>query len=203
MAHTMTSPVALTESAADSTEAEGEAWSFSASVFAYLVPDDRDYVQPTLVATRGRLLLVGRYNYEDFNTGSAWIGWSFNLGDELALEFAPMVGLVFGGTNGVAPGYMGSLSWRELELYSESELVFDTDNSFDDFFYNWSELTLTPRAWFRFGGVIQKTEAYESDREVQRGLLAGFSYRRVDGSTYVFNPDDHKPVVVLALGWRF
>jgi hypothetical protein len=203
MAHTMTSAAALTESATDSTGAEGEAWSFSASVFVYLVPDDRDYLQPTFVATRGRLQLVVRYNYEDFNTGSAWIGWNFNLGDELALELAPMAGLVFGGTNGIAPGYMGSLSWRKLELYSESELVFDTENSFDDFFYNWSELTLAPTAWFRFGGVIQKTKGYESDREIQRGVLAGLSYRRMDVSTYVFNPDDDRPVVVLALGWRF
>jgi hypothetical protein len=199
----MAAPVALTEQRSDSTEAEREAWSFSASVYAYFVPDDEDYLQPTFVATRDRLRLVARYNYEDFNTGSVWIGWNFSAGHELALEIAPIAGLVFGDTNGIAAGYMGSLSWRKLELYSESELVFDTDNSLDDFFYNWSELTLAPRAWFRFGGVIQKTKAYESDREFQRGVLAGFSYRRADVSTYVFNPDDDEPVVVVALGFEF
>jgi hypothetical protein len=51
-----------------------KAWSFSASVYTYLVPDDRDYAQPTLTADRGWLHLEARYNYEAPETGSAWIG---------------------------------------------------------------------------------------------------------------------------------
>ena len=187
---------------AQTTASTGEvkAWSFSASAYAYFVPDDRNYVQPTVIADRGPLRLVARYNYEDFNTGSLWMGWNFSMGEELVLEFAPLAGVVFGNTKGIAPGYMASLGWRELELYSESEYVFDTDSSSDSFFYNWSELTLAPAEWFRFGVVMQRTQAYESEREIQRGVLAGGSYRSVDLSAYVFNPDDDRPTVVLALG---
>ncbi len=36
-----------------------------------------------------------------------------------------MVGAVFGNTNGVAPGYKGSLAWRAVELSSEAQYVFD------------------------------------------------------------------------------
>ena len=138
-------------------EPENERWSFSASAYTYFVPDDRDYVQPTFTADRGWLHLEARYNYEAPDTGSAWVGYNFNGGEKLAWEFTPMLGGVFGETTGIAPGYKGSLSWWKLELYSEGEYVFDTGHSSDSFFYNWSELTLAPVDWFRFGLVTQRT----------------------------------------------
>ena len=180
-----------------------EGWSFTAYAYAYIVPDSRDYLQPTFTADHGWLHLEARYNYEDLETGSAWVGYNFGGGEKLAWEFIPMLGGVFGDTTGIAPGYKGSLSWWKLELYSEGEYVVDTDNSSDSFFYNWSELTLAPLDWFRFGLVTQRTRAYEADRDIQRGLLLGFSYKWLDLTTCLFNIDESKPTVVVALGVSF
>src|SRR5262249_31198821 len=99
-------------------EAE-KSWSFSASAYTYLVPDDRDYVQPAITFDRKWLHVEGRYNYESLDTGSVWLGYNLSGGEKLAWEFTPMLGGVFGETRGVAPGYKGSLSWWKLELYSE------------------------------------------------------------------------------------
>ena len=55
-----------------SEESAGATWSFSASVYGYLVPDSRDYVQPTFAADRDWLHLEARYNYEDLETGLTW-----------------------------------------------------------------------------------------------------------------------------------
>jgi hypothetical protein len=178
-------------------------WSFAASAYAYFVPDSREYVQPTFTADRGWLHLEARYNYEDLETGSAWVGYNFSGGSKLAWEFTPMLGGVFGNTTGIAPGYKGSLSWWKLELYSEGEYVFDTGDSSESFFYNWSELTLAPVEWFRFGLVTQRTRVYKTDRDVQRGVLAGFTYKRASLTAYVLNPDESKPLVVLAVGLNF
>jgi hypothetical protein len=57
--------------------------------------------------------------------------------------------------------------------------------------------------WLRFGLVTQRTRAYEADRDVQRGFLVGISWKRLDVTTFVFNPDQSKPVFVLAAGVRF
>jgi hypothetical protein len=114
-----------------------------------------------------------------------------------------MLGGVFGDLTGVAPGYKGSLSWWKLELSSEGEHVFDAGNSSDSFFYNWSELTLAPVDQLRFGLVTQRTRAHESDREVQRGALLGFNYKKLDLTAYLFDPDDDKPTFVLAIGLSF
>jgi hypothetical protein len=180
-----------------------KAWSFSASASAYFVPDDREYVQPTFTADRGWLHLEARYNYEDLQTGSVWLGGNLAGGGKLAWEFTPMLGGVFGQTTGIAPGYKGSLSWWKLELFSESEYVVDVGDSSESFFYNWSELSLAPVDWFRFGLVTQRTRVYQSERDVQRGLLAGFSYRNTSLTAYVFNPDKSRPIVVATIALSF
>jgi hypothetical protein len=103
----------------------------------------------------------------------------------------------------MAPGYEGKLSWWKLELYSEGEYVFDTGDSSASFFYTWSELSWSPVDWFRVGLVVQRTKLYQTDFDIQRGFLVGLSYRRVDFTTYVFNPDAHQPTIVLGLGFSF
>jgi hypothetical protein len=182
---------------------DDHAWSFSASAFTYILSDGGNYVQPTVGADRGRLHLEARYNYENLETGSAWLGIKFSGGKTLEWTFTPMLGGVFGETTGVAPGFAGSLSWQMLELASENEYVVDSGDRSDSFFYNWSEVTLAPADWFRFGLVTQRTRAYQSDRELQRGLLAGFSVKRANVTGYVFNPDEDKPWFVFAVDVTF
>jgi hypothetical protein len=186
-----------------SDEPSDEKWSFSVSAYTYFVPDDHEYIQPTITADRDWLHLEARYNYEDLNTASVWIGYNLAGGEKLAWEFTPMLGGVFGDTSGGALGYKGSLSWWKIELYSECEYLVDADDSSDSYFYNWSELTFAPLEWFRFGLVTQRTRVYEADRDIQRGLLVGFSLERVDIAAYVLNPDDSDPIVALALRFDF
>jgi len=166
---TATNAPASTNSVTPTIESKAESqWSFSASAALYIVPTAASTWQPTLTADRGWLHLEARYNYENLDTGSAWLGYHFSVGDPLTFELTPMLGGVFGDTTGLAPGYKGSLSWWKLELYSEGEYVFDTRSSSDSFFYTWSELTLAPVDWFRFGGVVQRTETLQTDFDIQR-----------------------------------
>jgi hypothetical protein len=175
-----------------------QAWSFAASLYAYFVPQDRDYLQPTVTADHGWLHLEARYNYEDFETGSVWIGYNFAGGETWEWALTPILGAVFGQTSGVAPGLKASLAWRQFELYSEGEHVIDTEDVSNGFFYNWSELSMAPTDTFRFGLSVQRTQAYESDRDVQSGILAAYTVNRLNFSAYVFNPFDDEPIFVLA-----
>jgi hypothetical protein len=198
---TSASPPTETAPSIDETDRE-ESWSLSASAYVYFVPDSRDYVLPIFTADRDWLHLEARYNYEDLATGSVWVGYNFSGGDQLEWELTPIVGAVSGNTDGVAPGYEGTLRFWRLELYSEGEYVFDFGSASDHFFYNWSELSLGPD-WLRFGLVAQRTRVYQTDRDIQRGFLAGFSYKMVGFTAYLFNPDDSKPIFVAALALTF
>lgn len=185
-------------------EPEGaNAWSFDASAYLYFVNDGRDYVQPTARSDRGSLHLEGRYNYEDLDTGSAWLGWNFSVGQEVAFEFTPMIAGVVGNTSGFATGYVGALRWKRLDLDSESEYLIDSGGASDNFFYNWSQLTLAPAERFYFGVVLQRTQAYESERDTQRGLIAGYSRENKTVSAVLFNPDDDRPMFVLVFDIAF
>jgi hypothetical protein len=203
IAQPTTNAPATTNTAPAAMASTTNAWSFSAYVYGYIVPNSRDYAQPTVSADRGWLHLEARYNYEALDTASTWAGYDLSGGGKLSWQVTPMVGGVFGDTSGVAPGYSGTLSWWKLQLYSEGEFLFDIGDSSQSYFYNWSELSLAPVDWFRFGLVTQRTHAYQSDRDVQRGLLVGLSYKALSFTTYVFNPDDSKPTIVLAVGLSF
>ena len=196
----------LVTSAADvsaQTAPSPPAWTFDGSVNTYILQDEGNYAQPTMATDRGWVHLEARVNYEDLNTGSMWLGYNFSGGETVEWALTPMLGGVFGQTDGIAPGYKGSLSWRRLEFYSEGEYVVDAHDSADSFFYNWSELTVGPAEWFRVGLVTQRTHAYETERDIQRGLLVGITYKNLGVTTYVFNPDDSKPIVVLSVAFSF
>jgi hypothetical protein len=175
-------------------------WSGSASLFAYVVPDDTDFVQPSVTLDRGWLHLEGRFNYEDLDTASVWAGRNFSVGERVTLEITPMAGVVFGNTDGVAIGYTGSLAWRRLDLSSETEYVF-TEEQADRFLYTWSELGWSA-GWFRGGLTVQRTRVYQTAFDIQRGIFAGITIGRAEFSTYLFNPDD-SPTVVVGLSLTF
>ena len=185
------------------TTSEDTPWSFSAAVYTYFLPDEGNYAQPALAVDRGWFHVEARYNYEEVSAGSLWAGYNFTGEKTVAWEITPMVGGVVGSTKGVAPGYTGSLSWRWLNFYSEGEYVFDTVESSASFFYNWSELAIAPVEWCRVGMVTQRTRVYKTERDIQRGLFAGISYGSLEATTYVFNPDDGEPTVVIAVGLSF
>ena len=181
----------------------GPSWSGSASVAGYFVPDDSNYLQPTVSVDRGWLHLEARYNYEAQQTASFWAGVNFEAGERVTLALTPMFGIVTGDTDGVAPGLLVTLATWKLELYSEAEWVVDTAETSDSFFYNWSELTLQPVEWFRFGLVTQRTRAYQSDRDIQRGLLGGVMWRNASFTGHVFEPFSDQPTVVVSIGVQF
>jgi hypothetical protein len=191
--------------AAAPAETDPTGWEFNASLYGYFPPNDRHYAQPTFIADRGALHLEGRYNYEGFKTGSAWVGWNLEAGDEkkLHLEATLLAGGVFGDTRGVAPGYEMTLSYGRFELYSEGEYVFDTGDSDNSFFYNWAQLGFSATDWLALGLASQRTRAYHTSLDVQRGVFAAFNWKKLTLSVYVFNPGWETPTVVSSLAFAF
>ena len=124
-------------------------------------------------------------------------------GEKLRLDATVMAGGVFGDTKGVAPGFELTLTYGRFSLYSEGEYVFDVEDSDNNFFYNWAQLGFSPVEWLSVGLVSQRTRAYHTGLDVQRGLFVGFSYKSVTLSVYVFNPGWETPTVVSSLAVSF
>jgi hypothetical protein len=178
-------------------------WEFDASAALYLLPDEEDFVQPTLRADRGLLHLEARYNYEDRHSTSVFAGWNLGVGQEAQLALTPMIGGLAGDTDGIVPGLEADFTYRAFEAYAEAEYVFDLEDRGASFLYVWSELGFRPREWFSAGLVAQRTRVYESDRDLQRGLFLKGSFRRLEGAVYAFNPGGDEHFTVLSLGLSF
>jgi hypothetical protein len=182
---------------------EDEGWTFDLGGYWTAPPDDDPYMMAVLRADHGALHLEGRYQYEDLDTGSIWAGWTFSWSGAVEFSVVPMLGGVFGHTQGVAPGLELDLVWRIVELYVEAEYVFDAAGQDDSFFYLWSELTVSPVEWLSLGLVAQRTRVYDTDVEVDRGLLVGCHIESFSATLYVFNLDQDDPYVMIGIGISF
>jgi hypothetical protein len=189
--------------AAPEAESEDSGWEFGLSGALYVLPDEDDFVQPTFKADRGRFHFETRYNYEDRESTSFFVGANFEFGDKVKLALTPMLGGLVGRTDAVVPALLVDLSVGPFEAYAEAEYVFDLDDSSSKFFYQWSELSWWPTEWLRAGVVTQRTRVYQTERDIQRGLLVGFALKRLDGTVYLFNPGDDDHFVVVSLGLSF
>jgi hypothetical protein len=187
----------------ESKEPPAVSWDFNASVSGYLVPHGQSYASPTFTADHGTLHVEARYNYEAQRTGSLWAGYNLSTGKKLVWEFTPMIGGVFGNVNGIAPGLEFTGTYKKIELYSANEYIFDTDTKAGNFFYTWTQLTYSPWGWFTVGYVVQRTRAYQTTLDIQRGLLVGFTHKKANFTTQIFNIGEADPTVVLSVGYNF
>jgi hypothetical protein len=178
-------------------------WQYNLTIDGYVVPDGTSYASPVLTADHNWLHMEARYNYENLHTGSLWVGYNFNVGKTLSLSVTPMIGGIFGRTNGIAPGCEASLTYKKIEASISNEYIFDTGSKAGNFYYSWPQVTYSPLSWFRIGAVAQHTKAYQTPLNVQRGFLVGFSHRHWEFTTYVFNPELDAPTVVLEVGVSF
>jgi hypothetical protein len=149
------------------------------------------------------LHLEARYNYEDVETGSVFGGWVFEAGNKLAVSLTPMIGIVFGNTNGIAPGLEASLAWKKFDFYSETEYVFDFDGKENNFLYTWTELAISPFRNFRTGISANRTRLFQSDLEVEKGIFIQYSFWKLTAGVHYFNPFSNDDFVIATLGIEF
>lgn len=177
-------------------------WEFNTDASFYFIPDDF-FVLPVFRADKNKLHLEARYNYEDRETFSAWIGYNFAGGKKLEYTITPMAGGVVGLSNGMAPGLEITLNIGRFELYTESEYFFDFDEKENYFFYNWTDFTYSPRDWLWVGLSGQRTRLYQNDLDIQRGLLIGGGLKQWEVTTYLYNLGFDDPFLLVTLSFNF
>jgi hypothetical protein len=175
------------------------AWAFGLSALYVDPPDDDGYTTTIVYADRGPLHLEARYNYEDRDTASLFVGWTFEVGEELHAALTPMLGGVFGDTRGVAPGLLVDADWRKLNFYTEAEYLFDTDDSDDNFFYSWSTLMWQFNDAFAAGIVTERTQLVDTGRDLQRGIALRVTPGPVGFSLYAYNPGSDDDYYTLSV----
>lgn len=178
-------------------------WEYSLTLDGYIIPDGQSYASPTFTADRKWLHTEARYDYENLRTGSLWVGYNLSTGKKLVFAVTPMVGGVLGRTTGIALGCEASLTYKKIVMSISNEYVFDTGDRSGSFYYSWPQITYSPVEWLRVGGVAQRTKAFQTTLDVQRGFLVGVSHKQLEFTSYVFNLGWTTPTVVLEAGVSF
>jgi len=165
--------------------------------------EDDFYILPMYRADRNHLHLEARYNYEDFQTFSAWGGYNLFGGDKLEYFITPMTGVAFGNTSGFLFGAEMTLTLGGFELYNESEYLAGFESKEDNFFYAWTDLTYSPTDWLWFGLSSQITKEYQSETEFRTGIILGGGYKNFELSGYYFEGWSGPAYLMFALSFSF
>lgn len=186
-----------------SAQSDSSQWNFSTDVNFYIIPHDF-FVLPVFRADKNKLHLEARYNYEDRETFSGWVGYNFSGGDDVfSYTFTPMLGGVVGLSNGIAPGLEFTITYKNFELYSEMENLFGLQDSENNFYYNWADLTYSPTDWLWLGISGQRTRLYQTDLEIQRGIIVGAGFKNIELTTYSYNIGFADPFFIITLSASF
>ncbi len=166
------------------------AWSTALYLDGYFQPDEAAFLVPTLFADRGALHLEARYNYEDLDTASLHAGWSFTFGgEERYVEATPMLGGVFGSTNGIAPGLELEGRWGRFSYWLEAEYLVDVEVASASYLYAWSEASFAIAPWLWAGASAQRLKVVETPTAVDVGPMIGVGKLGAPGwslSTYAY-----------------
>lgn len=177
-------------------------WNVSADANFYFFSNDF-ILLPVVKADKNKLHLEARYNYEDLETFSAWVGYNIMGGNKFTYTLTPMAGVLVGNVNGLSAGLEMTFAWKGFELYTESENVFDFEGQENNFFYNWTDLTWAPKDWLWVGLSGQRTRLYQTDLDIQRGLLIGGALKNWELTGYLYNLGFDDPFVLVTLSFNF
>jgi hypothetical protein len=194
---------ALAACAALCAHAEEPAWEFNLTGYWNAPKGGDAYGSAIAIASRGALHLEARANYEAIHAQSLFIGWTFEAGEKVKLEFRPIVGFAGHALRGPIAGFEASVSAGKWDYYVEAEHVHSRTEGTDNYTYAWSELGWRPIEPLRVGIVGQRTRIHGADRDYLGGGLVQYTWGKVTLGTYWFNPGSSDQVVIVSLGAAF
>jgi hypothetical protein len=178
--------------------ASHDPWAFNFALTGYYVPNGTSYLQPTLMADHGGLHLEARYQYEELNSGSAWIGINTAGGKTVHVAFTAMAGVVFGDLQGIAPGAELTVTWWRLAYYGETEYVYDVSSGTGDFWYLWTQVTFQlDKAWSA-GLAFQRMRTIQTGREIDHGVTVNWQPHKLGIQASAFDLFESGPFYTLA-----
>jgi len=147
-----------------------------------------------------------RYNYEDLETFSLYLGKAFIIGNKNDLSFSlvPMLGGSVGRFNGISTGLNIDLEYDKFFFSSQSQYSRATNQCSQSFTYSWSELGYQSLKWLYAGLSVQHTYGRVIGNELQPGVMIGFTFNRFTIPVYTFEPfnSGRNFIVGLTMEWK-
>jgi hypothetical protein len=145
-----------------------------------------------------------RYNYEDMQTFSLFLGKSFSRDNDLSYTFTPLLGGSVGRFKGISTGMNLDLEYDKFFFSTQSQYSFSTNRlNAADFLYNWSEIGFQGLNWLYAGLSFQQTYDKFSGNVLEHGVLIGFSFKKFTVPVYTFSPLKKERYFIIGLNFAW
>ncbi len=134
-----------------------------------------------------KFYLEGRYNYENINTFSLYVGRSISYNNKVYFDFIPMIGGVIGKTNGISPGFNFQLDYKNFSTFTEFQYTIDLKNTYNSFFWDWTRFSFNIFKYVNIGGAIQILDEDIGNLSFKVGPMIGFIYKKFEFEFYTYN----------------
>jgi len=145
-----------------------------------------------------------RYNYEEVETFSLYLGKAFTGGNNLNYSFVPMLGGSVGKFKGISTGLNIDLEYNKFFFSSQAQYSMPTSQYGQYFWYSWSEVGYQSLKWLYAGLSVQHTHLRLIGHELQPGLMIGFTFNRFTIPVYTFDPfnNGRNFIVGVNMAWK-
>jgi len=169
----------------------------------YIYQNQRGSIVPTVYyQTKNNWYASLRYNYEEEETVSVQLGKTFSKEGIASYAITPLVGLLAGKFKGAGVGTLAELEVGKFSFYTEPEYCIRFNKPDENFFYNWSELSIQPSNFFYTGLALQTIKTRHEPYLFEPGFVLGFTIRNFEIPFYLFKTSPSSNYFVAGIHWR-
>lgn len=145
-----------------------------------------------------------RYNYEDVETFSLFLGRAFTGGNDLNFSVVPMLGGSVGKFKGVSTGLNVDMDYNKFFFSSQSQYSMPANPYGRYFWYSWSEVGYQSMKWLYAGLSVQHTHDRLTGDDLQPGMMIGFTFNKFTIPVYTFDPfgNGRNFIVGFNMAWK-
>jgi len=145
-----------------------------------------------------------RYNYEEVETFSLYLGRAITGGNDLNYSFVPMLGGSVGKFKGVSTGVNVDMDYNKFFFSSQSQYSMPTNPYGHYFWYSWSEVGYQSLKWLYAGLSVQHTHDRLAGDDLQPGMMIGFTFNKFTIPVYTFDPfgNGRSFIVGFNMAWK-
>ncbi|HTF21564.1 MAG TPA: hypothetical protein VK658_25975 [Chryseolinea sp.] len=171
--------------------------------YLYLKNRKVETLVPIITYESPHIYVEARYNYEENNTFSIYLGRSVSGKNKCEYSITPMIGFAMGQFSGVAAGANATLAYQNIFFTTQIQYARSFHEVRDDFAFAWTDLTYQPATWIYVGLSTQQTVMPRASTFLsEQGIVVGFSIERWTFPMYYFMPIHEDQYFVLGINYN-
>jgi hypothetical protein len=167
----------------------------------YIYQNNSSIVPLVYYETKNSWYVAARYNYETSETLSLQFGKKFSKQGKLRYSITPLAGILAGNYGGVSIATQAEIDAGKFSFFTEPEYCLQFKNQTENFFYNWTEISIRPFKTFYTGLALQTISSENNSLTNEPGLLFGICVKNFEIPLYVFRTSSTN-YFVTGIHWR-